>query len=396
MNIEEMKKEQAHYLMNTYVPLPVSFVDGYDSTLIDSQGNEYLDFVAGIAVNSLGYSNQAVKNTLKSVAEKIVHTSNLFMIESQIELAKKLVNHSFADKAFFSNSGAEANEGAMKLARRYSYFKYGKEKNKIIAMKGSFHGRTLATLNVTDTPKYKEGYGPDPAGFEFVEFNNIEAIREAIDNQTAAVILELVQGESGVHPADKAFIQEVRKLTKDYDCALIFDEVQTGMGRTGALFAYENYGVEPDIMTLAKALGNGVPIGAILATDQFADAFSPGAHGTTFGGNPLVTSVACTVLNEMLENNIPHLAKEAGAYLIEKLKGLQEKIPSIVDVRGMGLLVGVELDHLGAKYVKAMLEKGFLINCTKEKVIRLIPPLIVTNEEIDQLVQALEEVLTTN
>lgn len=390
MTIDELQQEQDQYVMHTYAPQPVCFVDGYDSTLIDTEGKEYLDFVAGIAVSGLGYSNQAVKQAIQTASEHIIHTSNLYHIQPQIQLAKKLVEHSFGDKAFFSNSGAEANEGAMKLARRYAYFKYGNQKNKIIAIKGSFHGRTLATLNVTDTPKYKEGYGPDPIGFGFVPFNDIQAIEEAMDKDTAAVILELVQGEGGVNVCDEAYIKRIRELTKEYDAALIIDEVQTGMGRTGTLFAYEQYGIEPDIMTLAKGLGNGVPIGAIVATDQFAQAFKPGAHGTTYGGNHLVTTVANTVFDEILEQDIPQAAKEQGEYLRSKLEELKETIPSIKAVRGKGLLVGMELDHPGGQYVLDLLKEGILINCTKDKVIRLIPSLIITKEEIDRLVSVLK------
>lgn len=381
------------HLMNTYGRLPITLVYGYDATLVDSEGKEYTDFLAGIAVNNLGYSNEKVKQALYQQADALVHTSNLFHIRPQAELAQLLCEHSFSTKVFFGNSGAEANEGAIKLARKRAYKKYGSHKNEIIAMKGSFHGRTLATLNVTDNDHYREGYGPHPAGFRFAPFNDAAALEAAIGENTAAVILEPIQGEGGVHPVDPLYLERARELTEKFDCALIFDEVQSGMGRTGKLFAYEHYGVEPDIMTLAKALGNGVPIGAVLAKGDYAETFSPGDHGTTFGGNPLATAVSVATVKEMLESNLLQQAEATGNYFLKKLKELQVASPLVQEARGMGLLLGLELSIPGAGIVQAMLEQGFIINCTRGNVLRFLPPLIVTRAEIDRMITALGKTL---
>lgn len=381
------------YVMHTYGRLPIDLIEGFGSTLIDSSGKEYTDFLAGIAVNNLGYSNEAVKEAAIQQAQALFHTSNLFHIESQADLAELLCQHSFAEKAFFCNSGAEANEGAIKLARKRAYKKYGPQKNEVVAMKGSFHGRTLATLNVTDNSHYREGYGPHPTGFIFTPFNDVTVFEQAIGEQTAAVILEPVQGEGGVHPVDLAFLQKVQQLTEKYDCALIFDEVQTGIGRTGKLFAHEHYGIEPDIMTLAKALGNGVPIGAVLAKGDYAETFAPGDHGTTFGGNPFVTAVAKAVVTEVVNKNISQQAAETGAYFKEKLTQMKQEIDVVKEVRGIGLLLGMELTIPGAGIVQEMLEKGFIINCTQGNVLRFIPPLIITQAEIDQMIEALTSVI---
>lgn len=386
-------EKTAQYVMHTYGRLPIDLVEGYGSTLIDSNGKEYTDFLAGIAVNNLGYSNEAVKEAAIQQAQALFHTSNLFHIESQADLAELLCQHSFAEKAFFCNSGAEANEGAIKLARKRAYKKYGPQKNEVVAMKGSFHGRTLATLNVTDNSHYREGYGPHPTGFIFTPFNDVTVFEQAIGEQTAAVILEPVQGEGGVHPVDLAFLQKVQQLTEKYDCALIFDEVQTGIGRTGKLFAHEHYGIEPDIMTLAKALGNGVPIGAVLAKGDYAETFAPGDHGTTFGGNPFVTAVAKAVVTEVVNKNISQQAAETGAYFKEKLTQMKQEIDVVKEVRGIGLLLGMELTIPGAGIVQEMLEKGFIINCTQGNVLRFIPPLIITQAEIDQMIESLTSVI---
>lgn len=386
-------EKTTQYVMHTYGRLPIDLVGGYGSTLIDSNGKEYTDFLAGIAVNNLGYSNEAVKEAAIQQSQALFHTSNLFHIESQADLAELLCEHSFAEKAFFCNSGAEANEGAIKLARKRAYKKYGPQKNEVVAMKGSFHGRTLATLNVTDNDHYREGYGPHPTGFIFTPFNDVTVFEQAIGEQTAAVILEPVQGEGGVHPVDLAFLQKVQQLTEKYDCALIFDEVQTGIGRTGKLFAHEHYGIEPDIMTLAKALGNGVPIGAVLAKGDYAETFAPGDHGTTFGGNPFVTAVAKAVVTEVVNKNISQQAAETGAYFKEKLTQMKQEIDVVKEVRGIGLLLGMELTIPGAGIVQEMLEKGFIINCTQGNVLRFIPPLIITQAEIDQMIESLTSVI---
>lgn len=395
MEIDKLSVIQTanHNLMNTYGRFPVVFVDGYDSTLIDSEGKEYTDFLAGISVTNLGYSNQKVKDAIIHQANTIIHTSNNFYIEPQVALGKLLCEHSFASKAFFCNSGAEANEGAIKLARKRAYLKYGSEKNEIVAMKGSFHGRTLATLNITDNEAYREGYGPHPTGFLFTPFNDIQALEKVVGKNTAAVIVEPLQGEGGIHPVDPDFLAKARELTEKYDCALIFDEIQCGMGRTGKLFAYEHYEIEPDIMTLAKALANGIPIGAILAKGDYAETFAPGNHGTTFGGNQLATAVGKATLQEILENNLTDEVYRKGQYLKDKLQSLQEEFDLIKNVRGLGLLLGMELNIPGSEVVKEMLAKGFIINCTQGNILRFIPPFTITEAEIDAMILALKGVL---
>lgn len=390
---EDVVTTSSSYLMNTYGRLPITLVYGYDATLVDSKGKEYTDFLAGIAVNNLGYSNERVKQAVHQQADALMHTSNLFHIQPQADLAQLLCEHSFATKAFFANSGAEANEGALKLARKRAYQKYGSQKNEVVAMNGSFHGRTLATLNVTDNEQYREGYGPHPTGFRFTSFNDVAALEAAVGENTAAIILEPIQGEGGVYPVAPVYLRKARELAEQYDCALIFDEVQCGMGRTGELFAYEHYGVEPDIMTLAKALGNGFPIGAVLAKGDYADTFSPGDHGTTFGGNPLATAVSLAVVKEILDSDLLQQATETGNYFLGRLNKLQQVSPLVKEVRGMGFLLGMELNIPGAGIVKAMLEKGFIINCTKGNVLRFLPPLIITKTEIDRMLAALGEVL---
>lgn len=392
INTEQLIEDGKNYLMNTYGRNPIVFVDGYNSTLVDSEGNEYIDFLSGIAVTSLGYSNEKVKEAMKYQVNTLVHTSNYFYIEPQVELGKLLCENSFADKAFFGNSGAEANEGAVKLARRRAYNKYGAHKHEVVAMKSCFHGRTLATLSITDSEVYREGYGPHPTGFIFTPFNDIEALKKVIGENTAAVILEPIQGEGGVNPVDAEFLKVARELTSEYDCALIFDEIQCGMGRSGKLFAHEHYGIEPDIMTLAKALGNGVPIGAILAKGDFADVFTPGAHGTTFGGNQIATAAACAVVKEMIERDIPGLAKDTGEYFKSQLLKLIDEFKFVKEVRGMGLILGMELEIKGAPIVKEMLTRKFVINCTHDYVLRFIPPLIITKEEIDSMIENLREI----
>lgn len=393
--LKQIQEKNDKYLMNTYGRLPVNFVDGHEATLVDQDGNEYIDFVAGIAVCNLGYSNEKVKEAIINSANTITHTSNLFLNENQARAAELLCEYSFADKVFFSNSGAEANEGAVKIARRQAQSVYGKDKNEIIYASHSFHGRTLLTMNITDNEDYKKGYGPHPTGFIRVPFNDIDAVKDAISDKTAGVIVEPIQGEGGVYPADQSYLEELRELTKKYNAALIFDEVQTGMGRTGKLFAYEHYGVEPDIMTLAKGLGNGIPIGAILAKGVYADTLQPGSHGTTFGGNQLATAVAIAVTEEMLEKDIPHYAGEIGQYFIDQLNELKKSVDIIEDVRGKGLLIGVELSVPGGEVVPAMLERGYIINCTQGNVLRFIPPLVITKDEIDQMLIHLKDILLT-
>jgi acetylornithine/N-succinyldiaminopimelate aminotransferase len=304
-----------------------------------------------------------------------------------------LVENSFADRAFFCNSGAEANEAAIKLARKYSHEKSGGNKEVIISMQNSFHGRTMATLSATGQDKIKKGYDPLLMGFKFVPFNDLKALEAAVDDTVCAIMLEPIQGEGGVVCPQEGYLKGVREICDRNNLVMIFDEVQTGMGRTGKLFAYEHFDVTPDIMTLAKALGNGLPIGAMLATEEFNAAFGPGSHASTFGGTPLVTSIAGAVVKSILEDGWLDNCRDMGNYLIEKLKKLQKKYAFVRDVRGLGLIVGMELDREGANVVKGCMEKGFLINCAQERVLRFIPPLIVGREEIDLMTAALDEVL---
>ncbi|MBW1772080.1 MAG: acetylornithine transaminase [Deltaproteobacteria bacterium] len=381
------------YIFQTYSRMPITLVRGEGCRVWDEAGKEYLDFIAGIAVCALGHSAAVVTQALVEQSKRLVHVSNLFYTVPQAELARMLVKHSFADRVFFSNSGAEANEAAIKLARRYSHEKFGPGRHTIITMEGSFHGRTMATLSATGQYKVQEGYAPLLEGFRFVPFNDLPGLEKAIDDTVCAVILEPIQGEGGVVCPGDDYLKGVRKICKERNLLLIFDEVQVGMGRTGKLFAHEHFGVTPDIMTLAKALGNGVPIGAMLSVEEVGSAFGAGSHASTFGGTPLITAVAKAVLTSLLEDGWIDHCKETGIYFRDKLEGLQKKHPAIKEVRGLGLILGVELDRPGAPVVGACLEKGFLVNCAQEKVLRLVPPLIVGKAEIDLFVEALDGII---
>lgn len=380
--------------MNTYSRLPVAMIKGSGSKIWDADGKKYLDLVSGIAVNALGHTHPKIVNALNEQAQKIIHCSNLYWIPSQVKLARKLVENSVFDKVFFANSGAEANEGAIKLARKYSWLKNGqKERYEIISMKHSFHGRTLATLAATGQTKYQKGFTPMPEGFKYVPFNDFEALEEAICPKTCAIMLEPIQGEGGVNVPDTKYFEKVRYLCDEKELLLIFDEVQTGMGRTGTLFAYEQFGIEPDIMTLAKALANGVPIGALLAKDKVASAFETGDHASTFGGNPLATTVALAVLEVFEEENVLGNVQEIGNYFKRELEELQKKYSFVKQVQGLGLILGMELDIAGSEIVKTCFEKGLLINCTSETVLRFLPPLNITKKEVDQAIDILENVI---
>ncbi|MBP3447484.1 MAG: aspartate aminotransferase family protein [Clostridia bacterium] len=392
MMLDQIKETDRKYYMNTFGErLPVCFTEGNGMTLTATNGKVYYDFMAGIAVNCLGHNHPRLVETICNQAKKLIHTSSLYYIESQANLAKLLCENSCADKAFFANSGAEANEGALKLARKYFYNK-GQNKPEVITLINSFHGRTLATVSATGQEKYQKPYAPLVEKFVHVPANDIAAFKAAVTDKTGAVMLEVIQGESGVRPLEKAYLQEIRKICTEKDIVLIFDEVQTGMGRCGTLFAYETVGVEPDIFTLAKALAGGVPIGAILCKEQFA-AFTPGDHGTTFGGNPLATAAGVCVVNELLSGVLEN-AKEMGSYFMEKLNTLKEKFSIIKEVRGKGLMIGVEFGEPVAKALsKQLFEAGFLVGTVGESVFRLVPPLIITKTEIDLLTDKLCELL---
>ena len=380
------------YMFHTYGRFPVTIVRGEGCRVWDEDGKEYLDFVGGIAVCALGHSSPVVIRALEEQSKTLVHVSNLYYTRPQTDLAQLLVENSFADRVFFCNSGAEANEAAIKLARRYSNEKFGSNRHMIISMENSFHGRTMATLSATGQAKIQEGYDPLLQGFKFVPFNELARLEEAVDEHVCAVMLEPIQGEGGVVCPDEKYLKAVRNLCDEKEILLIFDEVQVGMGRTGKLFAYENYGAAPHIMTLAKALGNGLPIGAMLSTDEVATAFSPGSHATTFGGTPLVTAVSKAVLESLLEDGWIQNARLMGEYFRGKLENLARKYAFIRNVRGAGLIVGVELDRPGAPVVEACREEGFLIISAQEKVLRFLPPLIVQKNEIDMLVDALDRI----
>jgi len=393
MPTEDLRREAERVLMPTYAPSPISIVRGRGSRVYDLEGREYLDFVAGIAVNTLGHAHPDLVAAIQKQAQHLLHASNLYYTEPQVKLAKALVDHSFAKKVFFCNSGAEANEAAIKLVRRYAHQKHGPDRYEIITMLNSFHGRTMATLTATGQEKVQKGFEPLLPGFKYVPLNDLPELEKALSPKTAAVMLELVQGEGGVHVADRTYLNSLRELCRQHDVLLVFDEVQTGMGRTGTLFAYEQLGVHPDIMTLAKGLGGGVPIGACLATDEVAAAFSPGAHASTFGGNPLACAAALAVLRVLLEGRVLEQSRRMGDYLAKGLLDLKDRLHIVKDVRGLGLLQGMELTIEGKPVVDDCLARGLLINCTMERVLRFVPPLIITQHEIDRLLDTLSQVL---
>ncbi|HZK37857.1 MAG TPA: aspartate aminotransferase family protein [Clostridia bacterium] len=382
------------YSMNTYNRGTRVIKEAKGCYLKDMEGKEYLDMIAGISVCNLGHSHPAVVEAIQQQAEKLIHISNLYWIPEQVELAKLLVENSFADMAFFCNSGGEANEAAIKLARKYSYKKYGEGRNEIIAMTSSFHGRTLATLSITYNKKYQEGFGPMPGGFKFANFNDIDSVKAEITEKTCAIIVEPVQGEGGVNVAEEKFLKELKNICVQKDILLIFDEIQCGMARTGKLFAYEHFGIEPDIMSLAKALGNGFPIGAMLAIEEVAAAFNPGDHGTTFGGNPLACSAALATLKYILREKLWETVERKGNYFKEQLQTLVEKHPLVKQTKGKGLMLGLELKTAGAPFVQKMAEEGILINCTAENILRFLPPFIIEERDIRRTVEALDKILS--
>ncbi|MEN8758826.1 MAG: acetylornithine transaminase [Desulfobacterales bacterium] len=393
MPSETIKKADV-FIAATYKRLPVVLTRGEGCTLWDESGRAYLDFVAGIAVCNLGHAHPAVTLAVAEQAARLVHVSNLFYTQPQADVAALLVENSFADRVFFCNSGAEANEAAIKLARKYFYEKGDSDRFRIVAMDKSFHGRTLATLSATGQEKIRKGFDPVLGGFDFVPFNDITGLKAKLDYRTAAVLLEPIQGEGGVRCPSAGYLEAVRALCNETGTLLIFDEIQTGMGRTGRLFAYEHFGIEPDIMTLAKALANGLPMGAMLAREQVAEAFGPGSHATTFGGTPLVTAASHAVLRQMLENDIPETCRKAGAYFFDRLLQLKERHPIIEEVRGLGLLLGLKLAVDAEPVVLKCLERGFLINWIQGDILRFVPPLIVTIQEIDRMIDCLDDVLT--
>lgn len=382
-------------IAKTYARFPLVFESGSGSTLYDQSGRSYTDFVAGIAVCNLGHAHPGVARAISSQAVKLIHTSNLYYTIPQTELAALLVEKSFADRVFFGNSGAEANEASIKLARKYFSDRGETGRYRIITMEQSFHGRTMATLSATGQDKIKKGFSPVLEGFDYVPFNDIEALKKRLDpNTTAAVMLEPVQGEGGIRTPGPDYLKQVRAVCDETGSLLIFDEIQTGMGRTGTLFAYEQFGVVPDIMTLAKALGNGLPIGAMLAKEAVMQAFGPGSHASTFGGTPLVCAAAIEVVKTLTDGGVIESSRKTGAYFKEQLTLLKARHGVIEEVRGLGLLLGLKLKIKGADIVKACYERGFVINCIQDTILRFVPPLVIKQEEIDRLVACLDEVFS--
>jgi acetylornithine aminotransferase len=379
-------------LMQTYKRYPVVFEKGSECTLWDANGKTYKDFLAGIAVCNLGHANPVIAQKMSQQSAKLVHVSNLFYTVPQIQLCQKLIDNSFADRVFLCNSGAEANEAAIKLARKYFFDLDDPKRNVIITAKQSFHGRTYATMSATGQDKIKKGFQPLVPGFKTIRFNDISALRKELDDTVCAIMLEPIQGEGGVCCPSKNYLAQVREICDQHDILLIFDEIQTGMGRTGKLFAYEHFDIKPDIMTLAKALANGLPIGAMLSTEKIASAFGPGSHATTFGGTPLVASAALCVMEYIDEYHILDHCQRMGQYLTDHLLALKEKYACIQEVRGYGLMIGMPLSISGTQIVNKCLEKGFVINCIQDNILRFVPPLIVQKNEIDALVNCLDSI----
>jgi acetylornithine aminotransferase/acetylornithine/N-succinyldiaminopimelate aminotransferase len=386
LTFREVADYEKKYYFNLFARAPVCFERGEGTILYDMEGKKYLDFLGGLAVNALGHNNPAITGAIKSQAEKFIHCTNLYYIEPQARLAKTLADISCADRVFICNSGAEANEAAVKLAKIYQYKKGRTKKNKIVTALDSFHGRTLAMVAATGQQKYQKPYEPLLPGFSHVPLNDFAALRAAVSaEETCAVMLEVIQGESGVNIADGDYIRSVSALCKELDILLIFDEVQTGLGRTGKLFGYEHYGVEPDIFTLAKALGAGFPIGATLAKEHVAAAFEPGDHGTTFGGNPLACAVGNASVNLILKDKLYDAAAEKGAYLIKKFEAYMGAVNTIKEVRGKGLMIAVEFNAPVAVSLKnAIFKAGCLVGSVGDYILRWLPPLTVTYGEMDE------------
>jgi len=386
-------RDSARYLANTYARFPVVLVRGRGDRLWDSDGKEYLDFAAGIAVDVLGHCHPKVVEAIKAQAEALLHVSNLYHIEPQIRLAQALCEHSFADKVFFCNSGAEANEAAIKLARRYAKVRWGPDRYEIVCMRDSFHGRTMATLTATGQEKHQRGFEPLLPGFKHIPFNDLRAAEQAIDSRTCAVLVEPIQGEGGVRVPDDDYLPTLRQLCSDRDVLLMLDEVQTGMGRTGRLFAYEHWGIEPDVMTLAKALGGGLPIGAMLAKEEVASAFVPGSHASTFGGSPFITAAALAALTAIIEERLPQRAAKIGAYFLGRLRELVQRYPYAKEARGKGLILALELAVPAKPIVDRCLQLGLLILTAGDQVLRFVPPLIIGEAEVDEALSILDQAL---
>ena len=381
-------------LIHVYNRFPIALDHGEGMYLYDTEGKKYLDFAAGFAVCGLGYDNKELNDALKAQIDKLYHTSNLYYHESCGEAAAALNRISGMDRVFFTNSGTEAIEGAIKVARKYAYLKDGSTDHEIIAMKNSFHGRSLGALSVTGNDHYQEPFKPLIPGIRFGEFNNLDSVKALFNEKTCAVIMETIQGEGGIYPATQEFLEGVRALCDEHDALLILDEIQCGMGRTGAMFAWQKYGVKPDVMTVAKALGNGVPIGAFLAWGKASACLVPGDHGTTYGGNPFVCAAAAKVLDIFESRNLTAHAEEMGAYLWEKLEELKKSFPQICDHRGMGLIQGLEFSvPVGPIVSNALLKQKLVLITAGNKVIRFVPPLIIRKEHVDEMAEKLRKAI---
>lgn len=391
-NEEIFAKDKSDYLP-VFARYNIVLDHGDGPYVYDTKSKKYIDFLAGIAVNVVGHNYKPLVDAVSQQASKMIHCSNLYYTEVQVEAAEKLKKLSGMDKVFFGNSGAEANEGAIKLARKYAT-NIDPEKIQIISALHSFHGRTLATLTATGQDHYHHGFGPLPAGFDYVPYNDIQALEAKMSDKTCAVMLEAIQGEGGVHVPDPDYLPKVRALCDKYNAVLIFDEVQCGMGRTGTFFGCQQFGIKPDIVTLAKGLAGGVPIGAFMATDKVANAFHAGDHGSTFGGNPLACAAACVVLDALIDGNLMENAKEIGAYLQSKFEEYKAKYPNLIkEVRGRGLILGMELTRPGREIANECLDYGAIINCTAGNVLRFVPPLNITKAHVDELISVLDKVL---
>jgi acetylornithine aminotransferase/acetylornithine/N-succinyldiaminopimelate aminotransferase len=393
MDTKTLLEWSARYHTPNYGRVPICVVRGEGVRLWDSEGREYLDFTSGIAVTALGHCHPRVTGAIREAAATLLHVSNLFHTAPQIHLAKLLCDHSFADRVFFCNSGAEANEAALKLARKYAKERYASDRYEVIATRDSFHGRTLATVTATGQEKYQHGFEPLMPGFKHVPYNDLRAMERAIDSRTAAILVEPIQGEGGVNVPDDDYLPGLRKLCDESGALLILDEIQTGVGRTGRLWSYQHSGIEPDIMTLAKALANGVPIGAMLAREEVARALTAGSHASTFGGTPFVTSVALATLSTVIGEKLPERADQLGRGLMDGLRALARRYPMIQKVRGRGLLIGAELGQPAGPVVDACRERGLLVLTAGDRVLRLAPPLIVDEQDCQRALAIIEAVV---
>ncbi len=394
MNLEKIKENYNKYVMSTYLRNDLCFVSGKGAYVWDINGKKFLDFISGISVLNIGYSHPEWTKKVIEQLNKIIHSSNLYYIQPQAELAKILIENSIDGKCFFCNSGAEANEAAIKLARKFAHSKGNKERFEIITFEQSFHGRTLATITATGQKKYQEGFEPLVPGFVYAKYNDLEDLKSKVTQNTCAIMLELVQAEGGIRVADKKFVKETAALCKDKNILLILDEVQTGMGRSGELFAYKLYDIEPDIFTLAKALGNGFPIGVMIAKKETAEVFKPGMHASTFGGNHLACTAGIAVTNIIKSSDFLDNVKITGKYLFECLAELKNKYSFIKEIRGIGLLLGMELSIPAQEIVNKCYGKGILLNCIQNTVLRFAPPLIINKEDINFMAKNLDKVLS--